>query len=67
MRIEVYCTSFCNHGHVVSTGKPVEHECYILPPKAIAAEIRGDYDKANDLIHAAKPMRTMLRGVRSPK
>jgi hypothetical protein len=37
----VYCTSFCNFGHVVETGRPVGHECHILPPAALRAEWAG--------------------------
>lgn len=42
----VYCTTYCNHGHEVDTGKPVDHDCYVLPPEALAAEIRGDFEEA---------------------
>jgi hypothetical protein len=41
----VYCTSYCNHGHDTATGKPVNHACYVLPPKAIALEQAGDYNQ----------------------
>lgn len=43
---EIYCTTFCNHGHIVETGEPVDHECAILDPEALRAEIRGDFDEA---------------------
>ena len=38
----VYCTSFCNFGHRLDTGRPVGHECYILDPKKLQAEARGE-------------------------
>jgi len=46
----VFCTSFCNHGHDINTGKPINHGCYILPPKALEAEREGDTDKASEII-----------------
>lgn len=45
-----YCTSYCNHPHRVRDGYPIGHECYILPPAALRAEIAGDYDTANGLL-----------------
>jgi hypothetical protein len=42
----IYHTSFCNFGHDLDTGRPVKHECYILPPEALEAERNGDYDKS---------------------
>jgi hypothetical protein len=59
-----YCTSYCNKGHRLSDGKPIAHECYILPPSALEAERAGDVEKAVELIQAAKPLRYMARGVR---
>ena len=60
-----YCTSFCNHAHRVSDGKPVAHECYVLPPAALAAERRGDFREALQHIAEARPLKTH-RGVRKP-
>lgn len=60
-----YCTTYCNKSHRLSDGKPVNHECFVLPPAALQAEREGDYGKANALIQAARPMQTMRRGVRS--
>ena len=62
--MRVYCTTYCNHGHRTSDGKPVGHECHVLPPKAIQAEREGDYEHAIELIQAAKPLR-VHRGVKS--
>jgi hypothetical protein len=33
-----YVTSFCNFPHYVETGRPIGHECYIIPPRCIKAE-----------------------------
>jgi hypothetical protein len=40
--VKVYCTSFCNKGHNLKTGRPVAHECYILDPKKLRAEANGE-------------------------
>lgn len=58
-----YCTTYCNHGHRLSDGKPVDHECHVLPPKALQAERDGDYEQAINLIQEAKPLKAH-RGVR---
>ncbi len=60
---EIYCTTYCNKGHRVRDGKPVDHECRIIPPKALAAEMAGDYEGAI-LIMQTTPARMMRRGVR---
>lgn len=59
----IYCTSYCNHGHVLETGKPVEHECYVLPPEALLAEQQQDFERAAMLISQAKPLQ-IHRGLR---
>jgi hypothetical protein len=38
----IYATTFCNRGHVVETGRPVGHECYILDPVKLKRERDGD-------------------------
>jgi hypothetical protein len=53
----IYHTSYCNHGHRLSDGRPINHECYVLPPKALEAERAGDCKRAIQLIEAAKPLR----------
>jgi len=58
----IYCTSYCNHGHRVTDGKPVEHECHILPPEVLEAEREGNFERAAELLEAAKPLR-IHRGV----
>lgn len=60
-----YVTTRCNFAHRLSDGKPIAHECDVIPPAALAAEMEGDYDRAIDLIQAAKPLRHMLRGVKA--
>ena len=46
----IYCTTFCNHGHYVDTGEPVDHECITIPPEALAAEMNGDFEGAISLM-----------------
>ena len=48
----IYCTSYCNFGHRVRTGRPVGHECYVLPPAMLRAERDGDIERANKILHA---------------
>jgi len=62
MEPHIYCTSYCNKGHRLHDGKPVGHECHVLPSKALASERAGDTDEAIRIIQAAKPLRTH-RGV----
>lgn len=47
---DVFCTSYCNHGHDLRTGKPVGHECYVLSPNALRVERNGDVDAAIELL-----------------
>ncbi len=60
---QVYCSSYCNKGHRLSDGKPVGHECRIIPPTALKAERAGDYERAIASMKAATA-RYMRRGVK---
>ena len=51
---QIYCTTYCNRGHYVKTGRPVNHQCVTIPPSALKAEIDGDIDKAIELIWKAR-------------
>jgi hypothetical protein len=62
----IYCSGYCNRGHRVSDGKPVEHECRIIPPDALQAEMSGDTALACDILRSTPP-KWMRRGVRAPK
>jgi hypothetical protein len=46
----IYCTSFCNFGHDLDSGRPVGHECYVLPVAALRAEHDGNTDEAIRII-----------------
>lgn len=43
---DVYCTSFCNQGHRLSNGHPVNHECYVLKTDALRLEREGKVEDA---------------------
>jgi hypothetical protein len=55
--LNVYCTTFCNRAHRLLDGKPIQHECYILPPEALRAERAGDMDEALEILSAWKVRR----------
>lgn len=61
--MSVYCTTYCNHGHRLSDGKPVGHGCFILPPSALQLEMAGDYEGA---VLAIESLRTSLGGALRP-
>jgi len=46
---QIYCTSFCNQGHYLKTGRPAGHECYVLSPASLRAEQAGDAELAQKL------------------
>jgi hypothetical protein len=52
-----YCTSFCNHGHNTASGIPLNHECYVLPPRALALESVGKIERALEVLAKARPLR----------
>jgi len=54
---KIYQTSFCNHGHRLHDGKPVGHECFILPTEMLEAERVGDMGKAHEVQMAWKNRR----------
>lgn len=47
MTRKIYCTTFCNFGHDLASGRPVAHECYILDAKKLQAEARGEAVKGS--------------------
>lgn len=48
--MRIYCTSYCNKGHDLDTGKPINHECRKLPTAALEAERMGHYELAIRLL-----------------
>jgi hypothetical protein len=65
-KLVVYCTTYCNQGHRMRDGAPIQHECYRLPPAAIEAERAGDYELAIAIIAAAKPLIRMCGRIKRP-
>lgn len=63
---DIYVTSYCNHAHRLSDGKPLNHECYVLPPKALQLEREDKVSEAIEVLAQAKPLR-ISSGVRSPQ
>jgi hypothetical protein len=60
-----FTTSFCNFPHNLKTGRPVGHECYVLPPLALAAERADDLDLANRILASSNfRSRRPVRGKR---
>lgn len=61
---DIYATTFCNMGHDAKTGRPVRHECYILPPAAIKAEREDNFAEANRVLleWERSGKRRMIRG-----
>lgn len=53
----IYCTTFCNKGHRLSDGKPVGHECFVVPTAALVAEKEGNVSKAIQILDQWKNRR----------
>jgi hypothetical protein len=52
-----YVTTFCNFAHWLKTGRPIGHECYILPPKDLKREMDSkDGDDISDLYAKKGPI-----------
>jgi hypothetical protein len=53
-----YVTTFCNFAHDLDTGRPIGHECYVLPPEGLRRErdakdgddLTGLYEKKGPLV-----------------
>lgn len=60
-----YVTTFCNHAHRLEDGKPIEHQCYVMPTEALLAERKGDMARAITILDNWKKRR-QHNGVRWP-
>lgn len=49
-----YVTTFCNHPHRTSDGKPIGHECYVLPTEVLVAERNGNTSRALEVLNGWK-------------
>lgn len=54
--MRVIVTTFCNRAHRPD-GRPVGHECFVLPKAALKLEDREDYVGACDVLASAGPLR----------
>ena len=53
---DFYVSTYCNFAHDMETGEPIDHECVLIPPKALDAEREGDFDKAIEIM-TGRPMK----------
>lgn len=53
-RVNIYQSTYCNKGHDLKTGRPVSHECRVLPVAALEAERKGDFSLAWQLMEQSK-------------
>lgn len=60
---DIYVSTYCNFAHRLVDGKPIEHECRVLPVKALRAEINGDIEGAIEILRSI-PAVMMRRGVK---
>lgn len=51
---KIYCSTYCNSGHDLKTGKPVDHECRVIPPEALEAEREGRFEDAVEVMEDAR-------------
>jgi hypothetical protein len=58
-----YVSTYCNFAHRCKDGKPIQHECRIIPPKALEAEMNDDISLAIEIL-STTPARIMRRGVK---
>lgn len=63
MSDKFYVTTFCNFAHRLKDGKPIGHECYVLPTEALCAERDGDMGRAQEVMSKWKKRRPH-RGLR---
>jgi hypothetical protein len=62
--IYAYVSSYCNFPHRMADGKPIKHECRVIPPRALKAERDGDIAGAIDIMQRERRPRTH-RGTKS--
>ena len=61
---KLFCTTYCNQLHRLSDGKPVGHECFILPTAALHAEKNGEVAQACEILQQWKK-RTKHKGLKT--
>jgi len=61
--MDMFTASYCNKPHRTSDGVPVNHECYVLSPKALRLEREGHYSEAQAILSRA-PRPRIHKGVK---
>ena len=61
---KAYVTTYCNFAHKLDTGKPIGHECRIIPPTALDAERQGDYERAMQILERDNRVNYFLHPLR---
>lgn len=61
----IYTSTYCNFAHRKSDGMPIDHECRVLPPDALQAEIEGRYADSLRLLQFTPTKYS--RGVKMPE
>lgn len=49
-----WVTTFCNHPHRMRDGRPVNHECYHIPPRLLELERDAMSSKGTDAERTAR-------------
>lgn len=49
-----YASTYCNHPHSMTSGKPIAHECYHIPPAALRLERHGLFTEAIGIMESVK-------------
>lgn len=62
----IYTSTYCNQGHYMDTGRPIGHECRIIPPAALRAERDGDFEKAIEIMNASPKVVVRGRAQKNP-
>ena len=54
MKRPTYVPSFCNKHHRLEDGKPIKHECFVLPTEYLCAEKSGNRERAKEVLDGWK-------------
>ena len=49
-KIEQFTTTYCYKVHDVITGWPIDHDCIVIPPEALQAELNQDLEEMTEII-----------------
>lgn len=63
MHEDFYVSTYCNFAHRLRDGKPIQHECRIIPPDALKAEMKGEIRRAIEILQST-PRVMMRKGVK---